>query len=113
MNLLRFQCEFGQGILTAQAPLVAEELSVPVARGRIIECDTALCPDQGTTSGSQSTPRNFHARTLAQAAATARDALLRLAAARLAVPVEQLAIMDGVISARADRTTSVSYGELV
>jgi nicotinate dehydrogenase subunit B len=107
------KCEFGQGILTAQTQLVAEELSVPVTRVRLIECDTALCPDQGTTSGSQSTPSNFNTRNLAQAAATARAALLRLAAARLAVPVEQLTIMDGVISARADRTTSVSYGELV
>jgi nicotinate dehydrogenase subunit B len=70
------KCEFGQGILTAQTQLVAEELSVPVARVRIIECDTAVCPDQGTTSGSQSTPSNFNARNLAQAAATAREALL-------------------------------------
>src|SRR5439155_22919962 len=47
------KCEFGQGILTAQTQLVAEELAVPIARVRLIECDTALCPDQGTTSGSQ------------------------------------------------------------
>jgi len=39
--------------------------------------------------------------------------LLRLAAVRLAVPVEQLTITDGVISASADRTKNVSYGELV
>src|SRR5215831_1851083 len=107
------KCEFGQGILTAQTQLVAEELSVPVTRVRLIECDTALCPDQGTTSGSQSTPSNFNTRNLAQAAATARATLLQLAAARLAVPVEQLTITDGIISARADRTKRVSYGELV
>jgi nicotinate dehydrogenase subunit B len=107
------KCELGQGILTAQAQLVAEELSVPVARVHIIECDTAMCPDQGTTSGSQSTPNNFNTRNLAQAAATAREALLWLASARLAVPIEQLTVTDGVISVRADRTTSVSYGELV
>ena len=47
-----------------------------------------------------------------RSAATAREVLLRLAAVRLAVPVEQLTIMDGVIRARADRTASVSYGEL-
>src|SRR5438876_3944369 len=107
------KCELGQGILTAQTQLVAEELAVPVARVRLIACDTAVCPDQGTTSGSQSTPSNFNERNLAQAAATAREALLRLAAARLAVPVEQLTITDGVISARADRTKRVTYGELV
>jgi CO/xanthine dehydrogenase Mo-binding subunit len=107
------KCEFGQGILTAQTQLVAEELAVPITRVRLIECDTALCPDQGTTSGSQSTPSNFNTRNLAQAAATARATLLQLAAARLAVPVERLTITDGVISARADPTTRVSYGELV
>src|SRR5215813_8905001 len=107
------KCELGQGMLTAQTQLVAEELSVPVARVHLIECDTAMCPDQGTTSGSQSTPSNFNTRNLAQTAATAREALLRLAADRLAVPVEQLTVPDGVISARADRTKSISYGELV
>src|SRR5207244_7083444 len=107
------KCEFGQGMYTAQIQLVAEALSVPVSRVKLIQCDTSICPDQGTTSGSQSTPTNFNERNLAQAAATAREALLRLAAARLAVPVEPLTIADGVISAGADRTTSVSYGGLV
>jgi CO/xanthine dehydrogenase Mo-binding subunit len=107
------KCELGQGMLTAQTQLVAEELSVPVTRVHLMECDTAMCPDQGTTSGSQSTPSNFNTRNLAQAAATAREALLQLAAAHLAVSVEQLTIHDGVISATADRTKSVSYGELV
>ena len=48
------KCELGQGMLTAQSQLVAEELSVPLSRVRLIQCDTDLCPDQGTTSGSQS-----------------------------------------------------------
>src|SRR5499427_8416693 len=39
------KCELGQGMLTAQTQLVAEELSMPVARVHLIECDTALCPD--------------------------------------------------------------------
>src|SRR5689334_5928985 len=50
------KCELGQGMLTAQTQLVAEELSVAVARVTLVQCDTAVCPDQGTTSGSQSTP---------------------------------------------------------
>ncbi|MFZ3213971.1 MAG: molybdopterin cofactor-binding domain-containing protein, partial [Terriglobales bacterium] len=52
------KCELGQGMLTAQSQLVAEELSVPLVRVRLIQCDTDLCPDQGTTSGSQSSPVN-------------------------------------------------------
>ena len=79
------KCELGQGMFTAQTQLVAEELSVPIDRVTLIQCDTAVCPDQGTTSGSQSTPSNFNERNLAQAAATARETLARLASARLGV----------------------------
>jgi nicotinate dehydrogenase subunit B len=107
------KCELGQGILTAQTQLVAEELSVPIERVKLVQCDTDVCPDQGTTSGSQSTPTNFNDRNLAQAGATAREALLGLGAARLGVPVDGLVIIDGVISAASDRSKRVSYGELV
>src|SRR5580765_2656376 len=77
------KCELGQGMLTAQTQLVAEELSVPIERVHIVQCDTETTPDQGTTSGSQSTPTNFNEENLALAAATAREALLGLASTRL------------------------------
>jgi nicotinate dehydrogenase subunit B len=107
------KAELGQGMRTVQMQLVAEELIVPFDRVSLVMCDTAVCPDQGTTSGSQSTPTNFNDRNLALAAATAREALLKLAAARLGVPVEQLAAADGAIALRSDRTKRVTYGELV
>jgi len=107
------KCEFGQGMFTAQIQLVAEELSVPVSRVKLIQCDTSICPDQGTTSGSQSTPTNFNERNLAQAAATAREVLLRLGSERLGVPVDRLSVSDGVISVKGAADTRVSYGELV
>ena len=107
------KCELGQGMLTAQTQLVAEELSVPIDRVRLIQCDTAVCPDQGTTSGSQSTPTNFNDRNLAQAGATARATLLALASARLGVPVDQLTVAGGVIAAKSDPSKRVAYGELV
>ncbi|HEX3879702.1 MAG TPA: molybdopterin cofactor-binding domain-containing protein, partial [Bryobacteraceae bacterium] len=84
------KCDFGQGIFTAQTQLVAEELCVPINRVKLIQCDTSITPDQGTTSGSQSTPTNFNSANLAMAAATAREALLRLAAAKLNVPADSL-----------------------
>src|SRR5262245_34528585 len=92
------KCELGQGMLTAQLQLVAEELSVPLGRVRIVQCDTATTPDQGTTSGSQSTPTNFNDENLALAAVTAREALLRLASERLQASREALEIVDGVVS---------------
>jgi CO/xanthine dehydrogenase Mo-binding subunit len=107
------KCELGQGMLTAQTQLVAEELSVALDRVTLIMCDTAVAPDQGTTSGSQSTPTNFNEGSLALAAATAREALLKLGAARLGVGVDALMAADGAISVRTDRSKRVGYGELV
>jgi len=105
------KCDFGQGILTAQSQLVAEELCVRVARVKLIQCDTSICPDQGTTSGSQSTPTNFNSENLALAAATAREALLNLAAKKLAEPVENLTVADGVITGTMGR--HVRYEDLI
>jgi nicotinate dehydrogenase subunit B len=107
------KCDLGQGMLTAQMQLVAEEIAVPFERVHLIQCDTEVCPDQGTTSGSQSTPTNFNSRNLAQAAATAREALLALASTRLGIPADQLTAADGSVSATADGSKRVSYGDLV
>jgi nicotinate dehydrogenase subunit B len=78
--------ELGQGISTAQQQLVAEELSVPFDRVKLVYCDTAMTPDQAYTAGSQSHPANFNHGNLAEAGATAREALFRLASERLSVP---------------------------
>jgi CO/xanthine dehydrogenase Mo-binding subunit len=107
------KCELGQGISIAQMQLVAEELSVPIARVKLIQCDTDVCPDQGTTSGSQSTPTNFNDRGLAQAAATAREALITRASTRLGVAVDQLQAADGEVVSKSDRSKRIGYGELV
>jgi nicotinate dehydrogenase subunit B len=105
--------ELGQGISTAQQQLVAEELSVPFNRVKLIYCDTALTPDQAHTSGSQSHPANFNSDNLAQAGATAREALLRMASQKLGVPVDQLIANDGVIAVQNNGSQRVTYGELV
>ncbi|HXV59251.1 MAG TPA: molybdopterin cofactor-binding domain-containing protein [Vicinamibacteria bacterium] len=106
------KCELGQGLATAQMQLVAEELVVPLDRITLIQCDTEQTPDQGTTSGSQSHPTNFNDRNLAQAAATAREALLRMAAERLDVSIPELQIDNGVVRSRTGGK-STRYGELV
>lgn len=105
------KCDFGQGIFTAHTQLVAEELCVALEHVKLIQCDTAVTPDQGTTSGSQSTPTNFNMESLALAAATAREALLKLAAERLGDPVESLSAANGVISSKAGR--QVRYEDLI
>jgi nicotinate dehydrogenase subunit B len=107
------KCELGHGLYTAQIQLIAEELSVPFNRVKLIQCDTALTPDQGTTSGAQSHPTNFNQGALALAGATAREALLDMAAKRFGVGVDQLALKDGVISVKADASKKASYAELI
>src|SRR5262245_7760114 len=107
------KCELGHGLHTAQTQLIAEELSVPFERVKLLQCDTSFTPDQGTTSGAQSHPTNFNQANLALAGATAREALLQRAAAELGVAVDQLAVKDGVIGAKADPSKKVSYAQLV
>ena len=105
--------ELGQGIATAQQQLVAEELSVPFDRVTLIYCDTALTPDQSYTAGSQSHPANFNHGNLAQAAATAREALFRMASERLGVPQDRLVASGGVIAVKGDTAKQVTYAQLV
>jgi nicotinate dehydrogenase subunit B len=105
------KCDFGQGMYTVQTQLVAEELCISIKKVKLIQCDTSVTPDQGTTSGSQSTPTNFNTHNLAQAAATAREALTGMAAQKLGVSVDELTIENGVVSAKSGR--HVGYDELV
>lgn len=105
------KCDLGQGMYTAQTQLVAEELCVPVTKVKLVQCDTSVTPDEGTTSGSQSTPTNFNARNLAQAAATARETLVAMAAKKLGVGADQLSVVGGVVSAKTG--ARATYAELV
>lgn len=105
------KCDFGQGMFTVQMQLVAEELCVPINKVKLIQCDTSVAPDQGTTSGSQSTPTNFNSENLAQAAATAREALIAMAAAQFGEPANQLTASDGAITSKSGK--HVSYAELI
>ncbi len=107
------KAEIGQGMATAQIQLVAEELCVPFDRVRLISCQTPITPDEGVTSGSQSTPTNFNHRNLAQAAATAREALLRLGAQHLRVPAASLVARDGTIHVKNRPAKKVGYGTLI
>jgi nicotinate dehydrogenase subunit B len=105
------KCDFGQGMFTVQTQLVAEELCLPIGRVKLIQCDTAVAPDQGTTSGSQSTPTNFNSGGLAQAAATAREALVQMAATKLGEPADGLKVVNGVITSKSGK--QVTYQELI
>src|SRR5207244_4593414 len=98
------------GVRSALRHMVSEELDIPIERFAMIEGDTALTPDQGRTSGSYGVARG--GVQLRQAAATARQALLALAAQKLGRPVGDLEIVDGVIRVKGGGA-SVRYGELI
>ena len=109
VTLYSGKVDIGTGARVAYRQIVAEELDVPFARVAMIEGDTALTPDQGSTGGSTGIVGG--GIQIRQAAATARQALLAMAAKRLAVPAPELTIADGVVRARDGR--SIAYGELV
>jgi nicotinate dehydrogenase subunit B len=98
--------DLGTGVATALRQIVAEELDVPISRIELIEGDTMLTPDQGTTWGSLTI--QLGGMQLRQAAAAARNALTAEAAKKLGT--DTLTVSDGVISGGGKK---VSYGELI
>jgi nicotinate dehydrogenase subunit B len=102
--------EMGQGAMTSLPQLVAEELDVPLDKVDIVMGDTDLCPWDMGTFGSLSV-RQF-GPILREAAARARAVLVEMAAEKLQVPADRLAVKAGVIADTADPKKSVSYGQL-
>lgn len=101
--------DLGTGHRIAMRQMVGEELSVPVQRIELIEGDTALTPDQGSTSGSRGVTGG--GAQLRRAAATLREGLFALAATRLQKPADSLMLVDG--SVVASDGSKVSVAELV
>ncbi|MPZ59041.1 MAG: molybdopterin-dependent oxidoreductase [Rhizobiales bacterium] len=97
--------DIGQRISAAVALVAAEELDVDPERIRVAERETGRVPDEGYTSGSRSMMESAQAVRLA--AATARRHLLALASRRLAAPVDELEVANGVVRVPGtNRTTS-------
>ena len=103
--------DLGTGVETALAQIVAEELDVPFNKIHMTGLDTAKAIDQGITAGSRTIERG--GPQLRQAAAAARQELLKLAAARLNASPDKLLIKDGVVSVAGDAKRTVSYGQLI
>ena len=95
VTLFTSKVDVGTGLRVAMRQMAAEELGVPMERIGLVEGDTALTPDQGGTGGSTGIPRG--AVEVRQAAATARQALLRLAAEQLQRPAAELTLADGQV----------------
>ena len=96
--------EIGQGILTAVAQIVADELDVDLARVRMVPASTVMSPNEGVTSGSLSIEQSGSA--LRYASAEARALYLEGAAQRLGVPAQSLEVRDGTIVGPGNLRTS-------
>ncbi len=103
--------DMGQGVDTAIAQVVAEELDVDVARVTVVMGDTHRTPNQGGASGSSGC--RLGANALRNAAAEARRVLVARASERLGVPADALRVVDGRVAASTDGSRAVTYGELI
>jgi nicotinate dehydrogenase subunit B len=110
VTLFSGKVDMGTGSRIAMRQILGEELDVPLERIAMIEGDTALTPDQGPTAGSYGIARG--GMQLRRTAATARQALIGLAAQRFGKRPEDLETADGVIRTK-DGGASATYGELI
>jgi nicotinate dehydrogenase subunit B len=111
VTLFSGKVDLGQGLPTALRQMAAEELAVPIEMIDIVTGDTALTPDQGATGGSQGVKTG--GMQIRRAAATARQALLRLGAEQLKVPPGEVEAVDGTIRLRADPRRKITYAALI
>lgn len=102
--------DLGTGLRIAIPQMAAEELGVPLARVAMVEGDTALTPDQGPTAGSTGIMRG--GVQIREAAATARQALIRLAAERLGKAPDELEAVNGEVRPKAGGP-GLGFGELI
>jgi nicotinate dehydrogenase subunit B len=106
----------GQGTGTGFRQLMSDELDIAFDRTTCIMGSTDITVDQVGSGGSTAMERDSWP--MRRVAAEARRVLMEMASARLAVPVDRLAVSDAVITVKADPGDSsakprVTYGELI
>jgi nicotinate dehydrogenase subunit B len=102
--------DLGQGLRIAIRQIAGEELGIGVDKIQYVEGDTALTPDQGRTSGSSGIQGG--GVQIRHAAATAREALIGLAAERLNMNADDLVANGGRVSPKGGGT-GVRFAELI
>jgi nicotinate dehydrogenase subunit B len=101
----------GQGTGTGFRQLMSDELDIAFDRTTCIMGSTDITVDQVGSGGSTAMERDSWP--MRRVAAEARRVLLEMASTRLAVPVAQLAVTDGVVTVKADASKRITYGELI
>ena len=111
VSVFTSKVDLGTGTGTALGQIVAEELDVPISKINMVIGDTTKSVDQGRTSASRTLERA--GPQMRQAAAAARQELLKRASANLGAPAGQLTVADGVVSVTGNSAKSISYAALV
>jgi nicotinate dehydrogenase subunit B len=101
----------GQGTGTAFRQMMSDELDIAYDKTSLIMGRTDITVDQGGSGGSDAIQVDGYP--MRRVAAEARRVLLEMGAARLAVPVDQLAVAEGVVTVKTDPSRKVTYGELI
>jgi isoquinoline 1-oxidoreductase subunit beta len=110
ITVMTGKVECGQGARAEITMAAAEELRVGPDQIALIMGDTTLCPDDGGTYGSMTTPRTIPS--IRMGCAAARQALLAVAAEKWNAKPDEIRAEDGkVVHAPTGRQTS--YGDLV
>src|SRR5688500_3388470 len=101
----------GQGTGTAFRQMMCDELDIAFDKTKLVMGRTDITPDQGGSGGSDGVERD--GQTMRRVAAEARRALLELGSKHLGVPVEMLAVSNGIISVKSAPAKTVTYAELI
>jgi len=103
--------DLGQGTGTAFRQIMADELDLLYDQTSCVMGTTNSTVDQGGSGGSDALETDGWP--MRRVAAEARRVLLDMGAARLGVPVTDLAVAGGVITARSDAAKRITYGQLI
>jgi isoquinoline 1-oxidoreductase len=109
ITVLTGKVEGGQGSRTEISQTAADELRVPLSQIKLIMADTELCPDDGPSYGSRTTPSTLPA--VRAGCAAARSLLLDVAAKSWNVSRDAITMRDGkAVDASGNR--SFGYADL-
>ena len=105
--------EMGQGIHTALAQIVAEELEIAWEQMKVVPIGTSEKFPNSLTLTSASNSVSALYTPLRNAAATVREMLREAAAKQLSVPLTSVVVKKGSITTLNDSSLNLSYGEIV
>jgi CO/xanthine dehydrogenase Mo-binding subunit len=101
----------GQGTGTAYRQMMCDELDIAYDKSNLIMGNTDITVDQGGSGGSDGI--EVDGWPMRRVAAEARRVLLEMGSKRFEVPVDQLAVKEGVITVKSNPSQKVTYGQLI